>query len=263
MIVEFKNIGSDPEFAITDGEGKYLPSFLFFEGTKDHPEDMGGGFSILKDNLLVEGNIPPSDNKEEFIDSMGFLKEIINAGLSPHGAKLVCVDLAAYDEEFIDTPEGQEFGCQPSLNAYMHGECPAEQLRGLKRPAGMHVHIGLKYGRSVFKKHEVNECVVKAMDFFLGIPSDRIHSSPERRENYGKLGAYRKTSYGIEFRALGGFFAQQKYLGWIYDQTVKAIEFCNSAENMEKLMKVDSPSEYWYEFLGIKIEEQIKELKSI
>lgn len=263
MIVKFNSIGSDPEFAISDNDGKYLPSFIFFEGTKEFPEDKGGGFKILKDNLLVEGNIPPSKTKQEFIDSMEVLKDIIKIALKQHEASLICADIVSYDDEYIYTMEGQEFGCQPNLNAYMDDEMPAAQLKGNLRSLGCHVHVGIDIINENINKDLLIKCLVKSMDYHLMIPSDLIHHSKERRKQYGALGSYRITPYGFEARALGGFFAQKKYLGWIYDQTVKAVEFCNNMENLEKLMQVDKPLKKHATFLGIDIKNQIKTLKEL
>lgn len=104
---------------------------------------------------------------------------------------------------------------------------------------------------------DINIQLGKALDFFIGIPSDQVSMSTERRETYGKLGSIRHTIYGMEYRSLGGFFLDDKYLGWQVDQVKKAIDFISDQNNYEKLKLVLEPSEDYYEFLDINLEKQI------
>jgi len=101
-MIKFDTIGSDPEFLIHNGE-EFLPSFMFIKGTKKNPENKGNGFAILKDNLLIEGNIPPARERDEFIGYMTLLKELINDVLEVSGAKLFEDDIAAFEDKYIFT----------------------------------------------------------------------------------------------------------------------------------------------------------------
>ena len=103
----------------------------------------------------------------------------------------------------------------------------------------------------------MNSLIAKAMDCFLGMPSDEVLFSEERRGSYGVLGAYRDTSYGLEYRSLGGYFTASKYLPWVYDQTIKAINFCKSMENLKLLQTISSAHNNNYEILNISLAEQI------
>ena len=73
-------VGSDPEFFIIQ---KYedaefpIPAYEIIPGTKSDPIDFGNGFKVLIDNVLVEGNIPPANTREEFVNNMRMLKSII------------------------------------------------------------------------------------------------------------------------------------------------------------------------------------------
>ena len=68
-------------------------------------------------------------------------------------------------------------------------------------------------------------------------------------------GSYRDTSYGLEVRSLGGFFTQDKYLDWVYDNTIKMLEYCSIQENIDRLNEIKSPDKSniaeVYDFLGI------------
>lgn len=261
-MITLDKIGSDPEFGILDPDGNPIPSFIFFEGTKQYPEDMGNGFSILKDNLLVEGNIPACKSKQEFIDAMKFLKGIIQIPLNRDGSALVSADILDYHPMWINTPDGQEFGCSNFRNAYSDKDIQTPVIHTNTRELGMHVHISYITNNNKYKVSQYNKLIAKAMDFFLGIPSDKIHYSKERRESYGVLGSYRnsKIYQGMEYRSLGGYFTKDEYLPWIYDQTVKAMEFCAVEENLTKLESIESPDEKYYKLLGIKLEEQVPTL---
>ena len=68
-----------------------------------------------------------------------------------------------------------------------------------------------------------------------------INVDQRRFENYGGLGQYRDTSYGLEFRSLGGHFVNDVYLSWIFDQTCKTIEYIRNEENFYNLMYLAKP----------------------
>jgi len=68
-----------------------------------------------------------------------------------------------------------------------------------------------------------------------------IHVDQRRFENYGGLGQYRETSYGLELRSLGGFFVDEKYLSWVFDQLEKAIGFIQFEQNIYKLLYMEKP----------------------
>jgi len=260
-MIKFNSIGSDPEFFIVSKSKKMLPSFAFIEGTKDEPEDMGNGFSLLKDNLLIEGNIPACETKEEFIDAMKFLKDMINAVASTKNAHIHCSDLETFTKRYLNTPDGLSFGCSSYINAWSKKEVRTPILANLdSRSAGFHIHIGYDILESGYSKEQINTAIARAFDFFVTLPSDQIYFCDLRRKYYGAYGSYRNKPYGLEVRALGGYFAQDKYLGWVYDQTVKTIEY--TSKNMDKLLnlKMDKPTEDSYKELNINLSEQIPKI---
>ena len=119
-MIRFLKIGSDPEFFIRDSETKeYLPSFYFTEGTKTNPLELGNDYKILKDNLVIEGNIPPAGTKEEWINNMLFLKNKIKEAISVIStAQIFEGDIAPFKREFINTEDGQSFGCSTFIDAW-------------------------------------------------------------------------------------------------------------------------------------------------
>jgi len=255
-MIKFDTIGSDPEFFI-EKDGEILPSFMFLNGTKSEPEDYKNGFALLKDNLLVEGNIPPATEKEEFIGNMELLKSLIQDILEAKGAKLLSDDVQEYKEEYIFTEDGMEFGCSNYLNPYKQEIVATPQLTTNKRVAGFHIHIGYTILDENYSKRYIDQLLAKAFDYFVTIPSDKVYYSKYRRKNYGDYGSFRPTIYGLEFRSLGSYFTQEKYLGWIYDQVLKTIEFVSNPDNHTLLLNLDKAEENNYEVLNINLEDQL------
>ena len=57
-----------------------------------------------------------------------------------------------------------------------------------------------------------------------------------RFENYGGLGQFRHTSYGVECRSLGAYFADDKYLPWVIEQSCKALSFVKNPQLAKSLI---------------------------
>ena len=121
-------IGSDPEFFIVTKNGEAYPSIDLFKGTKEEPESQGNGFAILKDNVLVEGNIPPAKTCEEFVTYMKTLKSMINSVLAISGLELHSADSMQFKPRFLDHPEANVFGCSSYKNAWKVGRFSAENM---------------------------------------------------------------------------------------------------------------------------------------
>lgn len=263
-MIKLISIGSDPEFAIGKKIVKKniektmtLPSFLFIKGTKDDPESLENGFFILKDNLLIEGNIPPSKTKAGFIDNMAFLKDLISVILRPENAFIIEDDVVEYEKDHIYTDDGQEFACSSFRDPYLNISVVTPIIESDKRPIGGHIHIGYESDNKDDDYELINRRLAKVWDYFVVFPSDEIYYSEFRRKNYGKYGSYRDTSYGMEFRALGGYFMKDEFLGWIYDQTVKTVNFVNDVKNHAIIDELIHPSKDNYKILNINFENQI------
>lgn len=267
-LIDINNItiGSDPEFFIVTKDSQAYPSTELFKGTKEDPEDQGGGYALLTDNVLVEGNIPPANNEEEYVRYMLNLQNMINSVLEIHGMKLFASDSMKYKPRFLEHPEANVFGCSSYKNAWEYGSFAAENMSHLPlRVAGDHQHIGYELLTDKYTKKEMNRFIARAFDYFCVFPSRQHHNDEFRAKYYGPYGVYRDCpAYGLEVRALGGHFTAQEHLSWVYQQTIKAVEFCNVEANLELLEQVDSPrtedlalSKQYYDFLGINLNEQL------
>jgi len=258
-------IGSDPEFFIVTNDGKAYPSTELFSGTKDEPEQKGGGYALLKDNVLVEGNIPPASNEEEYIKYMLNLQSMINSVLEIHGLKLFASDSMQYAEEHLQHPDVNVFGCSAYKNAWQYGSFAAENMSHLPlRVCGDHQHIGYELISDKYTKRQMNRYIARAFDYFCVYPSRQHHNDEFRAKYYGPYGVYRDCPYGLEVRALGGHFTAEEHLSWVYKQTIKAVIFCADEENLKLLEEVESPvfedkeiTDKYYSVLEIDLNEQL------
>jgi len=259
-------IGSDPEFFITTTNGEAYPSIGVFEGTKDNPESKGGGFALLKDNVLVEGNIPPAHNCEEFVSYMKTLKSMINSVLIIAGLKLHSADSMKFKPRFLEHEEANVFGCNSYKNAWEVGTFSAENMSFMPvRVAGHHHHIGYELLTNTMGQSRMNRYIAKAFDYFVTFPSRQHHNDEFRAKYYGNYGVYRDCpAYGLEARALGGHFTADEHLEWTYNQTIKAVEYCALQENLDRLDAVKAPitedlatTLEYYKVLEIELSEQL------
>ena len=87
-----------------------------------------------------------------------------------------------------------------------------------------HIHIGYDN-----PEMSTNIEIVKAMDLFLGVPSILLDTDTERRKLYGKAGAFRPKSYGVEYRTLSGFWiANDELIAWAFNNALEALKHVNN-----------------------------------
>lgn len=223
-------LGSDPEaFIVNTNIGEVVSSKRFTHGTKVEPEDLGNGYALLNDNILIEGNVPPAATRDEFIANMSTLWNMMNDRAKTRLAHLENHDCRQISESLMQTAEAKEFGCSSFRDAWNENlEIETPQLNGDMRPAGCHIHIGLDNASDSLKM-----AVVRAFDMFLTLPAIEISGMNYRTSNlYGIMGACRIKSYGVEARSLGGKFFNPEYFGWIYDRSEAAINFACEHEDL-------------------------------
>lgn len=261
----FVSIGSDPEFIIVDKKDNIIPAFLFTNGTKDNPEDMGGGYFLSYDNVTLEGNIPPAYNKRDFLNNMNTLKEIIKERISIRNGSISYKDFIEIPDRVKRNPIAMEAGCDPDLDIYYsiqkkvvkksienetlaYGEPsfnilidgnPARtnkirnSMQGNLRFAGFHIHIGISLGENEYPSTSFEDDgfiqTIKAVDKALFPLYAKYYNGVNKRNDFyahskEQGGIFRVTPYGFEYRSLGSFFTQDKYLPIIYDKIEKAFE---------------------------------------
>jgi len=205
------SIGTDPELFLKDSRtGGVVPVCGLIGGAKGKPLDLGDGYGVQEDNVMLEFNTPPCNDPYAFADS-------VKIGVEK------CLDLVhtrhphlefdngserLFSFPQLDNLQARQFGCSQDFDAYEHGAAftpvNPEELNdddGAWRFAGGHVHLGYD------NPHNIPDFVVASFaDVFLGLPSVGLDNQPKRRELYGAPGRYRPTSYGIEYRVLSNFW---------------------------------------------------------
>ena len=220
-------IGSDPETFLRDAAGKYISSVGLIGGSKDEPMPIGNGCSVQEDNVTVEFNTPPTNNPEEFVNAINYNLDWITRRASELNLSVVFTPSAEFDDEQLNTDAAQTFGCDPDFNAWEFGATnprPRSKNRNL-RSAGGHIHI---------EAPELDKLeLTKAMDLFVGVPMLKFDQDKRRRQLYGKAGAYRPKSYGIEYRsASNAWLANDETKKWAFEQTQKAVEFVRAGKEI-------------------------------
>lgn len=226
-------IGADPEFFLLSADTRFVSSIGKIGGSKRNPAPLGRpGFYVQEDNVAVEFNIPPAKTKDEFVESIQWSVEHIRAALRANGLDVGIFATATFSRDELRDPRAQEFGCDPDFNAWEGGRAnprPNANASPSLRSCGGHVHVGYP---DVAESKELALRFVQAMDLFLSVPASILQSDFQRKMLYGKAGCFRPTTYGVEYRTLGNFWiASVNTAAWVYDQTVRALEFVLDKSN--------------------------------
>lgn len=217
--MNISHLGCDPELFFVDQAGKYMSSIGLVGGTKDFPMPIGEGCAVQEDNVAVEFNTPPCASADEFVKAINHNLSFLKMHAANYNFDLKIVPSATFSDDQLADPRAQEFGCDPDFNAWKGGEQnprPKASDANL-RSAGGHIHIETEF-----------DCleVVKAMDLFVGCMMLEFDTDADRRRLYGKAGAFRKKSYGVEYRtASNAWITSDERIRWVWDQTDKALDF--------------------------------------
>jgi hypothetical protein len=224
MIVENVLRGADPELFLRSIDSNFpVTSIGLIGGTKQSPRQLGHGYALQEDNVAVEFNIPPADNKAKFVASIEFVLNFLKAELEPKGLKLDISATMDFDMEDLLHPQAQELGCEPDFNAWTGRTNPRPRAPETLRSSGGHLHIGYENPTK-----EISSAIIKAHDLFCGVASLVYDADTRRREIYGKAGACRYKGYGVEYRTLSNFWIKTPELTeLVYEQSEKAIAFVN------------------------------------
>ena len=233
-------LGSDPEFGAFDENGIPRSAVGFIPGTKNDPYPLteNGEYSIQIDNVGVEGCVPPTKTKEDFVNSIMTIKKLVNAKLQETQPDwhIRSVSSARFERDELRSKTAREFGCDPSFCVYTGGVSPRPTPAevGNLRSFGFHIHIGFECDGNPILSFEK---IIKAMDIYCGVGSIIIDRDEDRRKIYGNAGDFRFRRLTdiitiVEYRTLGGAMSKdEETVGWCYDQVMLAIEAANNWNN--------------------------------
>jgi hypothetical protein len=210
-------LGADPEVFLVNRQGKLMSAIGLINAGKLNPMQIPGmpeGFTLQEDNVSLEYGIPPASSGEELYQN---ISKVMEKSLEyTKGLSFSNLSCAIFDADQMLSPAAHVFGCEPDFNAWTKDYNPGPQPpHEFMRSAGGHIHVETT--------HDPIQ-VVRAMDLFLGVPSVLMDKGEERRKLYGKAGAHRVKSYGVEYRTLSNFWIFDKALcEWVWRNTAEAL----------------------------------------
>lgn len=218
-------LGADPELFMRDNSGMFKSVFGILPGTKEAPHKVERG-AVQVDGMAAEFNIDPAATAEEFVLNLTTVMKTME-GMLPFG--LVATPVAEFGAEYMSTrvEKETELGCDPDFNGWTQSvNTPPDAAKTFRTGAG-HVHVGWGEGFSKEDPKHFAACcaIIRQLDFYLGLPSMFYDSDTQRRELYGKAGAFRAKPYGVEYRVLSNkWLASEDLMKWVFRTTVRAIE---------------------------------------
>ena len=221
-------IGADIEVFLKDKQsGEIVSAEGFIKGTKESPfnyDPSNKYFQLSLDNVEAEFGIPPVTDKKRFLEYIKKSLDYINSTVPPH----LCTSAtpaAILDDRWLQTDQAKLFGCEPDYCVWTKSvNIKPEGVNPNLRSAGGHIHIGYEN-----PEIEVTEELIKSMDLHVGIPSVLQEPDNERKNLYGKAGAFRFKDYGAEYRTVSNYYlASDALMSWVFDSTLDAINRVNN-----------------------------------
>jgi len=229
-------IGADPELFVRDRKGELVSAHGMIPGTKANPHQVEGG-AVQVDGMALEFNINPASTYQEWEANitgvMAQLKEMI-----PTGYTFDFSPVAEFGADFIKTQpeEARDLGCDPDFNPYNSNQpFPRPDASTSFRTASGHVHIGWTKDQSIDDPDHWEACSMMARQLDLALlPHSFIWDRDTKRSSlYGKPGAFRPKSYGVEYRSLSNVWvdnADTRYI--VYHRTLNAAQMLLSGRRM-------------------------------
>lgn len=221
-------IGTDPEIFVRDASGKYFSGHDLIPGTKEQPYPVKSG-AIQVDGVALEFNTAPAKTKEEFVSNISdVLSELEKEykKLRPD-LMIAMTPTATFDKDYFDAlPEKpKELGCTPDYNAYTGEQNEPPSTDEPFRTGSGHIHLGWTQWENPHGNAHFKQCcgLVRQLDAIL-YPASLLWDSDDRRRSlYGKIGAFRPKSYGVEYRPLSNaYLASKETQELVFDIAMKA-----------------------------------------
>lgn len=220
-------LGTDPEIFVSK-DGKLVSGHDLIRGTKDNPLKVENG-AVQVDGTALEFNIDPASTEAEWIKNIDSVMSTLISMIP--GYKLEAIPVANFGIEYLRTLPAiaTELGCSPDFDAWNVAQNPRPNGELPFRSAAGHIHFGIieandapiadgEYIGWIAQK-------VRELDYYLALPSLFYDGDTQRRELYGKAGAFRPKSYGFEYRTLSNqWLGNEGLKRWAYRASQKAMD---------------------------------------
>ena len=250
-------IGTDPEVFVRDANGKYFSGHDLIPGTKHNPHPVKNG-AIQVDGVALEFNTRPARTKEEFTQ---FISDVLVQLEAEYKTKrpdltIAMTPTATFERDYFDAlpDEPKELGCTPDYNAYTGEQNEPPSTDEPFRTGSGHIHLGWTQWENPHDSAHFKVCcgLVRQLDAIL-YPASLLWDSDDRRRSlYGKIGAFRPKSYGVEYRPLSNAYLADKSIqeivfdiahkattdffdGVIYEERERCVELVNRIRSGENL----------------------------
>ncbi len=235
-------IGADPELFLMK-DGKPQNAYGIIPGTKQEPHAVKKG-AIQVDGMALEFNIEPAISRQGFVNNINSVMCSLR-DMVPKEYDIVISPSIRFEEDYMAAQPAQslELGCDPDFNAYTLDENEAPNGDTTLRTGAGHIHIGWTEGEDPNDQKHMLECarLVKELDCTLGLFSTWYDRDTERKQLYGKAGAFRPKPYGVEYRVLSNFWLESNnMIGTVYDLIQFSIRSLQSSSPMQEKIFQDT-----------------------
>ena len=255
-------VGADPEVFLQDRDGKLISAVGLVKGTKADPFLVNNG-AVQLDGMAAEFNIDPVSQARLFKRNINSVMKQLDAMVEDK--TLVPVPTAHFGIDYINSQpeEARILGCEPDYNAYTGLENPKPNVETPFRTGAGHIHIGFTNVADPKSESHMRDCRLLAMvmDNVLAVPSILFDEDNERRQLYGKAGAFRPKSYGMEYRTLSNkWLSDPKLIDWVFKSTVLAFNACKAGEGLGVFVDIDN---FWLSGGCLEINKRVSIVRHI
>lgn len=230
-------LGADPEIFV-GVNGKPVSAYGLIQGDKRNPLKVKNG-AVQVDGMALEFNIDAAKSEAEWMNNINGVMAILASMVPDH--QLLPIPVAEFGLEYIRSqPEkAKELGCDPDFDAYTVATNPRPNGELPFRSAAGHVHFGLiETNDAPIEDYEYVSWLaekVRELDAYLGLPSLFYDNDTKRRELYGKAGAFRPKTYGMEYRTLSNqWLGTDSLKRWVYQASQFAMEQIDKGINLNE-----------------------------
>lgn len=185
-------------------------------GTKKDPFRVSHG-TLQADGVLLEIGIKPAMTYFDWERNISSVISSAKEWASKYNCYLSKDIEAEFPEAELNSPLAWESGCDPDWNCWTGEEYQKLDYSSRLRTCGGHIHVGKQWSYGgIFSKRahpddykvdpHYKESLAKTLDFYLGTMVAYLEPKNKRRSLYGREGAFRFKSYGVELRTPSNYW---------------------------------------------------------